>query len=541
MNQREMQSGTRSKMTLQIHLKAIEGTHPHSAIVLGEQIAYQDAKIERLKKELAEATAKLDSLKVDPAKREEFIAGRYDRFQAEFPAEYRFGWLAQGEQFRAGFAAAIDHAFAAGRASAPEVGELQRQLGEAKQALAKVVDIRSKIFLCDETLDLAIREANLLLEKAPTLLTAAESAELGEVLDAEAADHSGDAAEKVEPPASEARQFVCPKCGGTEHGTRSDYSIYCLRGYALGCGWSGTWAEVEAANEDAQTEVLSDAFRAAAEIEVAMPMSALGVEVSSLKQQLATERQAREAADRQATEKILELERRCNDEHHKCEAAEQRAEQAEAALKQMCDLDEETSRLERESCDALTEGIRAAMDGVKREDCPHKDEPKQTSWLRGHEETESMMEMQRRAEQAEAAAGVMVGVIQQALELCKEADNERLSGQEEAHRESAKWKAEGDMYGWNFHEGKAGGMNEASIIFYRVRRFIEAALASDAGRAAANELRALRTFRAEIEQDYQAWANATIGEAELRIRLGVARNKVDKAIAGQGGTGKEGR
>lgn len=133
MNQREMQSGTRSKMTLQIHLKAIEGTHPHSAIVLGEQIAYQDAKIERLKKELAEATAKLDALKVDPAKREELIAECHGRFQAGFPEALRFVWLERGEQFRSGFAAAIEHASDAGRAAANELRALRTFRAEIEQ------------------------------------------------------------------------------------------------------------------------------------------------------------------------------------------------------------------------------------------------------------------------------------------------------------------------------------------------------------------------------------------------------------------------
>jgi hypothetical protein len=33
------------------------------------------------------------------------------------------------------------------------------------------------------------------------------------------------------------------------------------------------------------------------------------------------------------------------------------------------------------------------------------------------------------------------------------------------------------MYGWNFHEGRAGGITWGSIIFYRVLRKLEAILA----------------------------------------------------------------
>ena len=49
-----------------------------------------------------------------PAKRDELIAECHGRFQVGFPEGFRFVWLEQSEQFRTGFAAAIDHAFAAG-------------------------------------------------------------------------------------------------------------------------------------------------------------------------------------------------------------------------------------------------------------------------------------------------------------------------------------------------------------------------------------------------------------------------------------------
>lgn len=66
--------------------------------------------------------------------------------------------------------------------------------------------------------------------------------------------------------------------------------------------------------------------------------------------------------------------------------------------------------------------------------------------------------------------------IREAFDLFTAADEQRLEGVQDAHTEAEKWKAEGDMYGWNFHQGKAGGMTEASIIFYRVFRRLKVAL-----------------------------------------------------------------
>jgi len=66
--------------------------------------------------------------------------------------------------------------------------------------------------------------------------------------------------------------------------------------------------------------------------------------------------------------------------------------------------------------------------------------------------------------------------IKEAFDLFKAADDERLEGVYDADKEAEKWKAEGDMYGWNFHKGKAGGMTQASIIFYRVFRRLKQAL-----------------------------------------------------------------
>lgn len=672
-----MNEQTTGKLTEEELQQIYASWNPGDGRRLLGHIDYQDGQIERLTKEI-------DSLKVDPAKREELIAECHGRFQAGFPEALRFVWLERGEQFRSGFAAAIEHAFAAGRASAPEVGELERQLEAANKRLAEQTEraetseneatklagqltdlrepaeeeelaqlcrdswlyeregrswselsdaVRSEWKRCSQNVAARVRgpllqqiaELTEKLEervdpraiyepfdcpccngtKTVSMLTpesgkceseqcdfcdgdgfvafahladrhtrvladrdrlagelAAWQAELKTVQSAirisfngpvgtpeyrhacemlehiakaEAADHSGDAAEKVEAPASEARQFVCPKCGGTEHGTRSDYSIYCLRGYALGCGWSGTWAEVEAAKGDESSTNKSTPFRCpkcdskyfrTIRFSEGLPQllqckghwngDVIGekykgcswqgtwdeVRGHGLKQQLAAERQAREAADRRATEKILELERRCNAEHHKCEAAEKRAEHAEAALKQMCDLDEETSRLERESCDARTEGIRAALDGVKREDCPHKDESKQSGWLRGHEETESMMELQRRAEQAEAAAGMM----REKLDLLAKAADDTLKS----------------------HPGTS-----CCTLTRKYVNDAKKALALDTGRAAADELRALRVFAGEVRD--------ALCSMESLDKVERAMAELDKTLAGQGEAGKEGR
>lgn len=69
------------------------------------------------------------------------------------------------------------------------------------------------------------------------------------------------------------------------------------------------------------------------------------------------------------------------------------------------------------------------------------------------------------------------GVLVNLKDEYKAADVERLQETEDAHNEANKWKSEGDMYGWNFHEGRAGGITWGSIIFYRVLRKLEAILA----------------------------------------------------------------
>jgi hypothetical protein len=77
----------------------------------------------------------------------------------------------------------------------------------------------------------------------------------------------------------------------------------------------------------------------------------------------------------------------------------------------------------------------------------------------------------KRAEEAEAK-------LVKALAEFDAANAERLQETNNAHEEANRWKAEGDMYGWNFHEGRASGTTWASIIFYRVRRMLAGVSAS---------------------------------------------------------------
>lgn len=66
-----------------------------------------------------------------------------------------------------------------------------------------------------------------------------------------------------------------------------------------------------------------------------------------------------------------------------------------------------------------------------------------------------------------------ITALRGALQAHAQADNQRLIEHGEAVQEAEKWKSEGDMYGWNFHMGRAGGMTTASIIFFRVQRVLE--------------------------------------------------------------------
>lgn len=72
----------------------------------------------------------------------------------------------------------------------------------------------------------------------------------------------------------------------------------------------------------------------------------------------------------------------------------------------------------------------------------------------------------------------MQAALQKALEVFKTCDEQRLQETDECRDEAEKWKSEGDMYGWNFHQGRSGGTIGASIIYERVRRMIREALAT---------------------------------------------------------------
>lgn len=84
---------------------------------------------------------------------------------------------------------------------------------------------------------------------------------------------------------------------------------------------------------------------------------------------------------------------------------------------------------------------------------------------------------QQRAEAAERRAEEAEGRVKELIAVFDSADEARYSELVEADAEADKWKSEGDMYGWNFHKGRAGGINQASIIFHRVKRAMESAIA----------------------------------------------------------------
>lgn len=63
-----------------------------------------------------------------------------------------------------------------------------------------------------------------------------------------------------------------------------------------------------------------------------------------------------------------------------------------------------------------------------------------------------------------------IAVLAELLDIHNKCDQERLQEMDEAYTEAALWEREGDHYGKNFHQGRASGMTQASIIFDRVRR-----------------------------------------------------------------------
>jgi len=84
------------------------------------------------------------------------------------------------------------------------------------------------------------------------------------------------------------------------------------------------------------------------------------------------------------------------------------------------------------------------------------------------------------AKEAEEQVRLLWEALETALVKFNESDEERYRETEERCTEADKWRKEGDMYGWNFHQGFSAGCTQASIIFYRVKRHLEAALAATA-------------------------------------------------------------
>jgi len=85
----------------------------------------------------------------------------------------------------------------------------------------------------------------------------------------------------------------------------------------------------------------------------------------------------------------------------------------------------------------------------------------------GHAETLALLKLR------EAEISRLIAVVNDGMKLFKEADEERLQGTHDAQAEAVRWKADDDMYGWNFHMGMASGMTQASIFFYRVWRHLK--------------------------------------------------------------------
>lgn len=59
-------------------------------------------------------------------------------------------------------------------------------------------------------------------------------------------------------------------------------------------------------------------------------------------------------------------------------------------------------------------------------------------------------------------------------------EDKRLAEMAEWERDARRFRAEGDMYGWNFYEGMRAGGNATDILYQRLGRRIRGALA-DAG------------------------------------------------------------
>lgn len=75
---------------------------------------------------------------------------------------------------------------------------------------------------------------------------------------------------------------------------------------------------------------------------------------------------------------------------------------------------------------------------------------------------------------ASATASPIVAVLERIKKTLEAASEERYQELHDWERLAAKWKAEGDMYGWNFHQGMAAGANWCDIFYRRIGRELDA-------------------------------------------------------------------
>ena len=85
---------------------------------------------------------------------------------------------------------------------------------------------------------------------------------------------------------------------------------------------------------------------------------------------------------------------------------------------------------------------------------------------------------------------------------------------DEAEREAEKCKSEGNMYGWNFHKGRANGMTEVDLD---VRETLRPAVAA-----------ALRELGCEVERLTQRWNEQFTRNSELIVEHDSLRAEVKR-------------
>lgn len=75
-------------------------------------------------------------------------------------------------------------------------------------------------------------------------------------------------------------------------------------------------------------------------------------------------------------------------------------------------------------------------------------------------------------------AARLADVLSEIQKRLRDADDERLAETVEARDDAEKWKSQGDMYGWNFHQGRSAGTIGASFGYNRVERWVKEQLAA---------------------------------------------------------------